>query len=262
MNFNFGQRGERLEIHLLAARRPRIGFARHPRGEVAQPVDRVPARNQKRGQAHGIEPLERRTLQGSVEEIEAVDIDPRSHHRPRTKQGPLRGTALEPTARCRRVSACNLSPNRPHFKRHCTTVQAHVRHFSARVPFRRQASCRLALLTFTWSPDVCAGIPSRCESISLPATPRSISPIPSSAAMRSPVPGAFLRPVPVTFGRFRYRSGFIARRSAEDLPSFRRLEALHTRNRDRNAGVGGRVCCATAAARGRRPRPRRITQTP
>ena len=44
--------------------------------------------------------------------------------------------------------------------------------------------------------------------------------------MRSPVPGAFLRPVPVTFGRFRYRSGFIARRSAEDLPSFRRLEAL------------------------------------
>ena len=40
------------------------------------------------------------------------------------------------------------------------------------------------------------------------------------------LPGAFLRPVPVTFGRFRYRSGFVARRSAEDLPPFRRLEAL------------------------------------
>ena len=40
------------------------------------------------------------------------------------------------------------------------------------------------------------------------------------------LPGAFLRPVPVTFGRFRYRSGLVARRSAEDLPAFRRLEAL------------------------------------
>ena len=40
------------------------------------------------------------------------------------------------------------------------------------------------------------------------------------------LPGVVLRPVPVTFGRFRYRSGIIARRSAEDLPPFRHLEAL------------------------------------
>ena len=40
------------------------------------------------------------------------------------------------------------------------------------------------------------------------------------------LPGAFLRPVPVTFGRFHYRCGFVAQRCAEDLPPFRRLEAL------------------------------------
>ena len=40
------------------------------------------------------------------------------------------------------------------------------------------------------------------------------------------LPGVVLRPVPVTFGRFRYRSGIIARRSAEDLAPFRHLEAL------------------------------------
>ena len=40
------------------------------------------------------------------------------------------------------------------------------------------------------------------------------------------LPGVILRPVPVTFGRFRYRSGIIARRSAEDLATFRHLEAL------------------------------------
>ena len=32
-----------------------------------------------------------------------------------------------------------------------------------------------------------------------------------------------LRPLPVRFGRHRYRTGFIARRSAEDLAAFRRL---------------------------------------
>ena len=38
--------------------------------------------------------------------------------------------------------------------------------------------------------------------------------------------GAFLRPLPLAFGRFRYRSGFVARRSAEESEAFRRLEAL------------------------------------
>ena len=40
------------------------------------------------------------------------------------------------------------------------------------------------------------------------------------------LPGGFLRPLPVRFGRFRYRTGFVARRSAEDLAPFRKLEAI------------------------------------
>ena len=40
------------------------------------------------------------------------------------------------------------------------------------------------------------------------------------------LPGAFLQPLPVDFGRYRYRSGFVARRSAEDLEPFRRFEAI------------------------------------
>ena len=40
------------------------------------------------------------------------------------------------------------------------------------------------------------------------------------------LPGGMLRPVPVRLGRHRYRSGFVARRSAEDLPPFRSLQAI------------------------------------
>ena len=40
------------------------------------------------------------------------------------------------------------------------------------------------------------------------------------------LPGGLLRAVPVALGRHSYRSGFVARRSAEDLPPFRRLEAI------------------------------------
>ena len=40
------------------------------------------------------------------------------------------------------------------------------------------------------------------------------------------LPEPVLRPLPTTLGRFHYRSGFVARRSAEDLVPFRRLEAL------------------------------------
>ena len=40
------------------------------------------------------------------------------------------------------------------------------------------------------------------------------------------LPWLFLRPLPVAFGRYRYRSGFVARRSAEELPPFRRFEAM------------------------------------
>ena len=36
--------------------------------------------------------------------------------------------------------------------------------------------------------------------------------------------GPKLRPLPLKFGRYRYRAGFIARRSAEDLAPFQQLE--------------------------------------
>lgn len=38
--------------------------------------------------------------------------------------------------------------------------------------------------------------------------------------------GLVLRPLPVSFGRISYRSGFVVRRSAEDLPPFRSFEAI------------------------------------
>ena len=38
------------------------------------------------------------------------------------------------------------------------------------------------------------------------------------------LPGRPVRPLPVDIGRFRYRSGFVARRPAEDLAPFRALE--------------------------------------
>ncbi len=40
------------------------------------------------------------------------------------------------------------------------------------------------------------------------------------------LPGQFLRPLPVAFGRYRFRSGFVVRRATEDIPPFRRFEAL------------------------------------
>ena len=39
-------------------------------------------------------------------------------------------------------------------------------------------------------------------------------------------PATQLRPLPVKLGRIRYRSGSVARRASEDLPPFRRFEAL------------------------------------
>ena len=40
------------------------------------------------------------------------------------------------------------------------------------------------------------------------------------------LPGLFLRPLPIAFDRYRYQTGFVAHRSAEDLPPFKRLEAI------------------------------------
>ena len=55
------------------------------------------------------------------------------------------------------------------------------------------------------------------------------------------LPSGLIRPLPVDIGRFRYRrSGFVARRSAEDLPPFRAPEqavrdtALSLKRRSRN----------------------------
>ena len=40
------------------------------------------------------------------------------------------------------------------------------------------------------------------------------------------LPGLFLRPLPVAFGRYDYRTGFVARRAAEDLAPFRLFEDI------------------------------------
>ncbi len=47
-----------------------------------------------------------------------------------------------------------------------------------------------------------------------------------SLSLLDQLPGRFLQPLPVSFGRHRYRSGFVARRAAEDLSPFVRLEQL------------------------------------
>ena len=65
------------------------------------------------------------------------------------------------------------------------------------------------------------------------------------------LPGGLVRPLPVEFGRYRYRSGFVARRSAEDLPPFRALEQAvrdTALGRDRPTGliVGLTVSASTA----------------
>ena len=52
------------------------------------------------------------------------------------------------------------------------------------------------------------------------------------------LPGAPLKALPLTFGRRRYRTGFVARRSAEDLAAFRHLEAAV---RDAALEPGGRT---------------------
>ena len=67
--------------------------------------------------AERIEPLEGGSLQRAVIQVESVDIDPRSHVRPRKKEGPLRRAAPEPTTRCRRVADKSLRPMSPARKR-------------------------------------------------------------------------------------------------------------------------------------------------
>ena len=110
MDFDLGQRGERFQIDPLAGGCSWIELARNPRREVPEPIDLMLVGQQERGQPNGIEPLEGRSLQRSVVQVEPIDMDPRSHVHPRKKQGPLRGAALEPTACCRRVVGDTLHP--------------------------------------------------------------------------------------------------------------------------------------------------------
>ena len=60
------------------------------------------------------------------------------------------------------------------------------------------------------------------------APPDGRRPLPRLALAHLPRPasGAFLRPLPVRFDRYRYRAGFVARRSAENLAPFRQLKAI------------------------------------
>ena len=44
------------------------------------------------------------------------------------------------------------------------------------------------------------------------------------------IPSLVLAPLPIKFGRIRYHSGFVVRRSAEDLPPFRRFVAILRRS--------------------------------
>ena len=45
-----------------------------------------------------------------------------------------------------------------------------------------------------------------------------------STELLNRLPGGLIRPLPVEIGRYRYRTGFVARRAAEDLAPFRALE--------------------------------------
>ena len=92
MHFDFRQRAECAQIGMLASWRPGVRTAGNISGEVKQPVDCVRGRQQQPAQFNRIQPLERRPPDRAVLEIEAVNIDPRSHaHPPCKRQGPLRG---------------------------------------------------------------------------------------------------------------------------------------------------------------------------
>ena len=108
VDLDLGQGGERPQVDLLSCRRPWVELSRDPRREVAESVNRALAGKHEGGQLGGIEPLEGCALERSVVQVEPVDIDPRSHFRPRKRQRPLRGAAFEPTARCRRVVEATL----------------------------------------------------------------------------------------------------------------------------------------------------------
>ena len=109
---NLGQCPERAQIGVLPRRRLRIRHPGHPGGKVAHAVHYMTRRKQPASEFCEIEPLERGALEGSVVQVETVDTNTGSHGRGAPKkQEPPRGAALEPTARCRRVSGRTLRRN-------------------------------------------------------------------------------------------------------------------------------------------------------
>ena len=60
---------------LLTRRRFLVRYSGDARSEVLQLVHDIPRRYQLTGQLDKIEPLVRRTLDGSVVQVEAVDVD-------------------------------------------------------------------------------------------------------------------------------------------------------------------------------------------
>ena len=78
---------------------------------------------------------------------------------------------------------------------------------------------RLRVLVTIWPKYICRACNGK-QSAQAPAPDHLVSRgLPSEA-----LPGAPIAPLPLAFGRRRYRTGFIARRSAEDHAPFRQLQ--------------------------------------
>ena len=75
----------RAQIGVLAGRSAGVRYPRNMGGEVQQPIDRARRGKQQPAQVNRIEPLERCPFDGSVIQVEAIDIDPCSHLRPPQK---------------------------------------------------------------------------------------------------------------------------------------------------------------------------------
>ena len=111
MNLDLRKGTKGAEVGMLARRRTPIRYPGHSRREVEHLVQRVLCRQDVTNELDGIQPPVGCVLDGSVVQIEPVHIYPGSQRHPQIKQGPLGGAALEPTARCQRVSMGEFSAN-------------------------------------------------------------------------------------------------------------------------------------------------------
>ena len=85
VNFDLRKRAERTQIGVLPGGCSGVSYSGNMGGEVEQPVDRARRGQQQPAQLDRIEPFERRPLDRSVVEVEAIEIDPRSHFLPPQK---------------------------------------------------------------------------------------------------------------------------------------------------------------------------------